>query len=533
MQPLRLARTALRSGLIAPYRPDRAVRALGAVRSWGSTLAGAAAAAAALHPNDTAVVADGQATTFAELHDRTNALAHALANRGVRAGQTVAVLAHNGHAFVETCIAISKLGADALLLNTAMAGPQLAAVCVAEQAVALVHDDDFAELVDLHLAELVPLRIASGTIGRLVRAHTTAGLTPPERPGRTIILTSGTTGVPKGAARSGPPVSAGSLGLLDAVPYRRGEAMLVAAPLFHAWGFAHLSIGLAIGAPVVLQPRFDPAAVLTEIARRRVGVLVAVPVMLRRMLDVDPDIAAPLDVSCLRLVPLSGSAIPAGLAEEFMDRFGEVVYNLYGSTEVGSATVASPADLRAAPGTAGRPTEGVSIRIIDDFDVVVGTGGSGRIFVRGPLGFDGYTNGASRPVIDGHIGTGDVGHVDAAGRLFVEGREDDMIVSGGENLSPREVEDLLSLHPQISEVAVVGVPDAEFGARLRAFVVRRTNGAAAGPELDGDAVRWYVRDRLARYKVPRDVVFVDALPRNAAGKVLRRELDTASPATTD
>ena len=183
-----------------------------------------------------------------------------------------------------------------------------------------------------------------------------------------------------------------------------------------------------------------------------------------------------------------------------MDAFGDVLYNLYGSTEVAWATIATPADLRAAPGTAGLPPLGTVVKLLDEHGHEVPRGQSGRIFVANEMMFEGYTGGGGKEIIEGLMSTGDVGHLDSGGRLFVDGRDDEMIVSGGENVFPREVEDLLSDHPQIEEAAVVGVPDSEFGQRLKAFIVPRE-----GAELSEDEVKDYVKQNLARYKVPRDV----------------------------
>jgi fatty-acyl-CoA synthase len=523
-QVARAARVAQRSGLLAPRRPDRLIRAASVVRTFGPTLAGAAGAAAALHGDRAAVIDDARTLTFAELDTRTNALAHGLRHglaHGIRSGSTVGVLARNHHELVEAVVALAKLGADTVLLNPSMAEPQLRDVCRRESARVVLHDDDFTEL----LGDADVDRIDTATFDGLVASHTTAPLEAPEHTARIVILTSGTTGTPKGARRAATPPAASTLGTLDAIPYRSGETMVIAAPMFHSWGFAHLTIALAIGDTMVLQPRFDPLATVEAIARHRAGVLAAVPVMLQRILEVPVDVRASCDTSSLRLVPLSGSAIPRGLAEAFMDSFGDVVYNLYGSTEAGAVSVATPADLRAAPGTAGRPPGGVDVRLVDARGRDVSPGATGRIVVRSALVFEGYTG--ERPedsnrLVDGYLATGDTGHFDAAGRLFVDGRDDEMIVSGGENVYPREVEDLLAAHPAILEAAVIGVDDDQFGQRLKAFVVR-----AAGvrdDELDARTVQAYVRDRLARYKVPRDVVFVDVLPRNATGKVLKREL---------
>ena len=518
MDALQLVRTVGRAGLLRPLRPDRYINAVRAVRQHGSTLAGACISAAALYGRDVAVVDDHGTTTFARLHERTNALAHALTNHGVLEGSTVALLARNHAPFVEASVALSKLGAHILLLNTSMASQQLQEVCEREHPSHVIFDEEFSELIAGFDPSIV--RASTFATSNWASSHTSAPLRAPKQPGRTIILTSGTTGTPKGANRGAPRATTATFGMLNAIPYHHGDPILIAAPLFHAWGFAHLAIAFALGCPTVLQPKFDPRETIDGIAKHRVGVLVAVPIMLRRMLEAaGRPTHNNLNTNSLRLVPLSGSAIPPGLAEAFMDQFGDVVYNLYGSTEVGSATVATPQDLRAAPGTAGRPPEGVELRIYDAADNLADPGAPGRIFVRSALLFDGYTNGESKAIIDGFMSTGDVGHLDAQGRLFVDGRDDDMIVSGGENVYPREIEDLLAAHHEIVEAAVVGVDDLDFGQRLAAYVVRSAESTLS----EGD-VRGYVRDHLARYKVPRDVVFLDVLPRNPTGKVLKRAL---------
>ncbi len=332
-----------------------------------------------------------------------------------------------------------------------------------------------------------------------------------------VILTSGTTGTPKGAARRQPDSLGPAAALLSKIPLRAREPTMIAAPMFHSWGFAHFTLALALSSTLVLRRKFDPVETLSAVERSGATALVVVPVMLQRMLDS----ARPgdHDLSRLRVIAASGSALPGELAERTMDRFGEILYNLYGSTEVAWVTIATPADLRAAPGTAGRPPRGTTVRLYDERDRPVGRGESGRIFVVNELLFDGYTGGGSKAVIDGLMSTGDVGHLDDGGRLFVDGRDDEMIVSGGENVFPREVEDLLAGHPEIEEAAVVGVDDERFGQRLKAFVVR-----SSGSGLDEEAVKRHVKENLAGYKVPREVAFLDELPRNATGKVVKREL---------
>jgi fatty-acyl-CoA synthase len=343
---------------------------------------------------------------------------------------------------------------------------------------------------------------------------------PPSSPGRAVILTSGTTGTPRGATRA--PSSLEPAGaLLSRIPLRNRDTTVIAAPLFHSWGFAHMALGTLLCSTVVLRRRFDPAATLSLIAQRRAEALIVVPVMLQRILELGDHVLAGYDTSSLRVIAASGSALPGPLAQRVMDVFGDKLYNLYGSTEVAWATIAGPGDLRAAPGTAGRPPPGTVVKIFDAGGNELTAGGGGRIFVGSEMLFDGYTSGGDKQRIGELMSTGDVGHLDAEGRLFVDGRDDEMIISGGENVFPIEVEDLLAHMPGVREVAVVGVPDHEFGQRLRAFVAL-TDGAMLGEEQ----VKDHVKANLARYKVPREVVFVEQLPRNATGKVLKRELQT-------
>jgi fatty-acyl-CoA synthase len=249
--------------------------------------------------------------------------------------------------------------------------------------------------------------------------------------------------------------------------------------------------------------------------------------MLQRILRLPEETLSAYDLSSLRITSASGSALPGELAIEWMDRFGDTLYNLYGSTEVAYATVATPEDLRAAPGTAGKPPRGTKIRLYDESGKEVPQGEVGRIFVGNEMAFEGYTGGGGKEVIDGLYSSGDVGHIDSEGRLFIDGRDDEMIVSGGENVFPREVEDLLADHDAVEEVAVIGVEDAEFGQRLKAFVVIR-----GGIEISAQDLTAHVKAHLASYKAPREVEFLDELPRNATGKVLKRELHARDKETS-
>jgi fatty-acyl-CoA synthase len=337
-----------------------------------------------------------------------------------------------------------------------------------------------------------------------------------------ILYTSGTTGTPKGAPRTQPRSLAAVGALLSKVPFRSEEATYVAAPLFHALGFAHAAVAMGLGSTLVIKRRFEPQQTLAAVAERRTTALIVVPVMLQRILALGDDELARHDTSALRIIFVSGSQLEGDLARRAMDRFGDVVYNLYGSTEVAWATIGTPEDLRAAPGCAGRPPFGTRVRLYDADGRPAARGETGRIFVGNVLPFEGYTGGGTKEIIDGLMSTGDVGHFDEAGRLFVDGRDDEMIVSGGENVFPREIEELLATHEDVEEAAALGVPDEQYGQRLRVFLVPRR-------ELSEDDVKSFIRENLARFKVPREVVFVDELPRNPAGKILKRQLAEQQP----
>ncbi len=512
-----------RAGLVRPYAPWTLASLGTALLRWGTGPAGGFIAAAVRTPHRVAVVDERGATTYAALDARTNALARGLAGSGVAAGDSVAVMCRNHVGFIEATIALAKLGADILYLNTAFAGPALREVLEREQPALVIHDDEFAQLLgpaagaERARAWVDDAADRAGTLDALAADQDESALHPSAHRSRLVILTSGTTGTPRGAARSEAGLDA-AVGVLERIPLRDGWRTHVAAPLFHTWGLAHLGLALLLGSTVVLRRSFDPEECLRTLASERCEAFAVIPVMLQRILALPEESLAGRDLSALQVVASSGSALPGDLAIVWMDRFGDHLYNLYGSTEVAYAGIATPADLRDAPTTAGRPPRGTDVSILDEAGHPVPAGHSGRIFVGNSLLVDGYTDGGGKEVVRGLMSTGDVGRVDAHGRLFVEGRDDDMIVSGGENVFPSEVEDCLARCPGVLEVAVVGAPDPEFGQALTAYVV------ASDHQLGEEELRAWVRDRLARFKVPRRVVLVPELPRNATGKILKGDL---------
>jgi fatty-acyl-CoA synthase len=523
---VRILRESGMANLVLERRPDVTARNAIILRRWGRSPATGITLAARKYPHETSLIDERGSLTFEQVHCRSNALAHAFSTMGVGPGDGVGIMCRNHRGFVETILAVAKLGASALFLNTMFAGPQLAEVTERERPKVLVYDDEFAPLldgVDESIARVTAWcdteQPTGRTIDRLIASHDDSNLSPPPERPRFVVLTSGTMGSPKGAQRSSPDGLFGVAALVDKIPYRSRETMMIAAPLFHSWGFFNYIVSLPSASTIVLRRRFDEEGTLQAVEEHGAQVLAVVPVMLQRILRLPAETLDRYDLSSLRITAVSGSALPGELAIEWMDRFGDTIYNLYGSTEVAYATVATPADLRAAPGTAGRTPRGTVVRLYDEDGREVPRGEVGRIFVGNEMSFEGYTGGGSKETIDGLLSSGDVGHFDEADRLFVDGRDDEMIVSGGENVFPREVEDLLADHGDVVEVAVIGVDDEEFGQRLKAFVV-----VAEEAGVSEDDLRGHVKASLAAFKAPREIEFLEELPRNATGKVLKREL---------
>ncbi|WP_460359261.1 long-chain-fatty-acid--CoA ligase FadD2 [Mycobacterium sp. ZZG] len=528
---LHYARKMFEAGALKLEPPQDIAAFVADMRRWGE-FGMIPALNARRYPTRTAVIDDFGEMTFKELDDSANAVANGLLAKGVKAGDGVAILARNHRWFLVSVYAAGKVGARIILLNSEFSGPQVKEVSEREGAKLVIYDDEYTAAVAAADPELGKVRSLgvnpdkqepSGstdeTLEELI-ARTSAN--PPPKAGKhssIIILTSGTTGTPKGANRSAPPSLAPIGGVLSAVPFKSQEVTSLPAPMFHALGFLHATIAMMLGTTLVLRRRFKPATVLAGIEKHRATAIVVVPVMLSRMLDELDKTSPKPDLSSLRIVFVSGSQLGAELATRALKELGPVVYNLYGSTEVAFATIAGPQHLSINPATVGPVVKGMKVRILDDNGNDVPRGEVGRIFVGNFFPFQGYTGGGGKQIIDGLLSSGDVGYFDEHDLLYVSGRDDEMIVSGGENVFPAEIEDLVSGHPEVVEATAIGVEDKEWGHRLRCFVVK-----ADGATIDEDAIKAYVRDNLARYKVPREVVFLDELPRNPTGKILKREL---------
>ncbi|CAN5139724.1 long-chain-fatty-acid--CoA ligase FadD2 [soil metagenome] len=528
---LHYVRKMFEAGVFKVEPPQNIAGMVADIRKWGE-FGMIPALNARRTPNGVAVIDDDGEMTFRELDEAAHAVANGLLAMGIKGGDGVALLIRNHRWFLVALYGAARTGARLILLNSEFSGPQIKEVSEREGAKVIIYDDEYTAAVAKAEPPLGKMRALgtnpdkeapSGstdeTLAELIKRSSKAHAPKASAHSKIIILTSGTTGTPKGANRSSPPSLAPIGGVLSHVPFKAGEVTSLPAPMFHALGFLHGTIAMMLGSTLVLRRRFKPSTVLEDIEKHKVTAIVVVPVMLSRVLDQLEKTDPKPDLSSLRIVFVSGSQLGAELATRAMKDIGPVVYNLYGSTEIAFASIARPQDLKKNPSTVGPVVKGVKVKLFDENGKEVPKGEVGRIFVGNTFPFEGYTGGGGKAIIDGLMSSGDVGYFDEHGLLYVSGRDDEMIVCGGENVFPAEVEDLISGHPEVVEATALGVEDKEWGHRLRAFVVR-TEGAT----VDEETIKLYVKENLARYKVPREVIFMDELPRNPTGKILKREL---------
>ncbi len=527
---LGLVATMRRAGIIAPLRPDKYLRIAAAMRRENVSAVSGFASAAQRCPDRPGLVDELGTLTWREIDQRCDAFAAAL--QALPGGQpkVMGIMCRNHRGFIEAVVAANRIGADLLLLNTSFAGPALAEVVAREGADTVVYDEEFTAIVDRALADTPDVtRVVAWTddvsalgelptVEKMIAAHTGR---QPERASakpRTILLTSGTTGTPKGATMTGGDPSA-LKAILDRTPWHTEEAVVVAAPMFHAWGFSQTIFAATMACTIITRRKFDPEATLELIDRHRATGLAVVPVMFDRIMELPDGVRSRYSGRSLRFAAASGSRMRPDVVTAFMDQFGDVIYNNYNATEAGLIASATPEDLRAAPDTAGKPAPGTEIRVLDKDFREVPTGEVGQIFCRSATLFDGYTSGTTKEFHDGFMASGDMGYIDGDGRLFVVGRDDEMIVSGGENVYPIEVEKTLAAHENVAEAAVIGVDDAQYGQRLAAFVV-----LTQGTDVTAEELKSHVRENLANYKVPRQITVLDELPRSITGKIVRKDL---------
>jgi fatty-acyl-CoA synthase len=542
-QALYFGKVLRRTGALQPVSPAGVARFVQAARRTRPGPHLAPMFHAAVHPDREALVEYGAASvrrmTWAQLDEAINRLASALAARGAARGSRVALMLPNGCEYLIAQQALARVGGTAVQIGYRLKPAEISYILAnAEPHATLVHADYLAAMRDARAiaGQGSPMLVVGGTGGDDAGAVTgwdaALAAAAPELPqtrgpsgdgGGVIVYTSGTTGKPKGASRAWNRTGLESVAdMIQQVGMRADDRHLVVCPLYHSAAPAFVAIMLALGATVVLMNHFDPEGALAIIQRERITCSLMVPTMIVRLGNLPDATIARYDTSSLRWIMSAAAPLTTEAARRFMARFGPILWNFYGATETGLVTLAGPADHVSRPGTIGRVLRGNEIRLLDDAGAEVPRGGVGELFVRNTTMFSGYHNDAEATRAsqrDGFCSVGDMGRVDADGHYYLESRKHDMVISGGVNIYPREIEDHLHTHPAILEAAVIGMPDPEWGETLRAFVVLREGEALTEVEVID-----YCRQALADFKRPRRVTFLPELPRNPTGKVLKREL---------
>lgn len=530
----RVGRRSELAGGASPQATLLAAKLLGAGRAGMST---ALRIRAVGDPRRPAFVWRGRSIDFATVDDRTDRLAAGLRRRGLGKRDAVALVLRNRPEFFEIEGAMARVGGSAVSVSWRSTAAELRYLLGHSGAKAVFFEHDLAPAVEEATRELPALKperliAVDGTVPGWARyddlLDAVKDTSHDEEDGAVVIYTSGTTGRPKGAVRRfGLGQVLGITAFMERVTFKRSDRHLCVCPLYHSTGLAFAGMTLMVGGCIVIEPEFEPLRFLRAIERERITTTAIVPTMLHRLMALDPVVLRGHSTRTLRVMLCGGAQLPGPLAARTLDAFGDVLYNFYGATETGLVTVATPDDLRAAPGTIGRALHGVSVRLLDASGAEVAPGGVGELYARSSMLVEGYhaDDEATRSSMrDGHFSVGDLATVDAAGRYTICGRQRDMVISGGVNVYPAEVEGTIDAHPAVAQSAVIGVPDEEWGERLRAFVVLRGEGGPDDPRALAQELRQWCRERSSGAKVPREWVFVGALPSNPTGKVLKREL---------
>ncbi len=529
------------TGLARPVRPSSIAQFVNAARQSAIGPHLAVMFHAAAHPEREALIEYGEhgvkRLTWGEFDATINRLAHALIARGVGGGGRVALMLPNGSEYLIAQQALARIGATAVQIGYRSKPAEIAYILQnAEPKATLVH----AEFVPAMREARAQTKNGGPMIvvgaDKLTEADATdwdhaLSAASPEVPPRTrggdgggvIVYTSGTTGKPKGANRSWKKTGFESVAdMIVQTGMRTDDRHLVVCPLYHSAAPAFVTIMLSLGATVVLMNHFEPEGALDIIQREKITSTLMVPTMIIRITNLPEEALAKYDTSSLRWVMSAAAPLSTDAARRFMEHFGPVLWNFYGATETGLVTLAGPHDHVNRPGTIGRALRGNQIRLLDDTGHEVPAGEVGELYACNSTLISGYhknEEATASSLRDGFFSVGDMGRLDAEGYYYLESRKHDMVISGGVNIYPREIEDHLNTHPAILEAAVVGVPDPEWGETLKAFIVMRR-----GEQITESEVIDYCRKTLADFKRPRKVTFLEELPRNPTGKILKREL---------
>ncbi len=497
-----------RIGLLTPLGMVRLARS---IMCNGSNLMALLCFAARTHPGQVAISDEREEITYAELRGRAQQLAAALRQQhDLRPRQKIGILCRNHTALVLCLVAASRVGADAYLLNVEISCSQLNALVGRHTFDLIIHDPQAEEVVKQseHRGATICTYNGSSTIDQMSKTPIEHRPIRRSSSGRLVVLTGGTTGEPKAAAR-GPSIFDflfPFLALLVQLNLDERDSVYVATPIYHGFGVASLITSMAVGAKVFLTQRFDASEACRMIHNQQIEAVTVVPLMLSRMLAHNPQ-----DLESLQCIVSGGAPLNPRLVEITFHELGDKLYNLYGTSEIGFSVLATPVHLKAHPDTIGEAVPGVKLHVLDANDQPLPNDAVGRICIR--------TKWMMENAEAAYIETGDLGYVDASGLVFLRGRTDDMIVSGGENVYPIELENALIQHPEVREVAVIGIPDPEFGQRLKAFVALE-----AKSHLQEQDLKSWLSGRVARFCTPKELEFLEEIPHTPLGKPDHRTL---------
>jgi acyl-CoA synthetase (AMP-forming)/AMP-acid ligase II len=488
---------------------------------------------AATQPEKPALVCGGDILSYRAYDERSNRAARALIRLGVQPGDRVAVMSYNSIAASEVSASLRKARAVSVPVNFRLRGPELAYIVRDCGARAVCAGPEFVEHVEAARPDLggEPVLVAIGDSAppagwaRLEEAMAAMSAEPLPGieigPGAAMVYTSGTTGHPKGAYRPKGITPESVLSAVMLFGLRGDDVHLMAGPGYHSAVGAFAGLTIICGGTLVIMPRFDAERALELIERHRVTTTFMAPTLLQRIMDVPAEVRARHDVSSVRALILGAAPCPHSLKERAHAYFGEVLWEFYGATETGFNLVLRPEDQLRKPGSAGRPPEGQEILLLDDEGCPVPDGEPAELWVRNDslAAYYNRPDATARSTRDGFFTVGDVAYRDAEGYYYICDRKVDMIISGGVNIYPAEVEACLHAHPAVRDVAVIGRPDDHWGESVTAVVVLQPGASATEQEL----VDW-CRGRIADYKRPRSVDFASELPRDQAGKLLKRQI---------
>ena len=485
------------------------------------------------HPDTPALVEGDRRLSWREYHEARNRLAHALGDLGLIAGEHVVLYAHNSIEVLIASAAARALGLIPVPMNHRLTAEEVAYILDDSDAAAIFVGDAFVPMIERVRADAPRLRhfVLLGDERRpwglplreLIARGGPEPIAVPPGLGGSMIYTAGTTGKPKGALRraSDPTALLPRLAALNCVA--PDDVHLVAGPLYHSAPGGFALYAHVLGQTVVVMRRFDAEDALRTIARHRCTTTFMAPTLLKRLVDLPDEVRGRYDVSSMRSIVVAAAPCPMRVKEQILAWFGPVLYEFYGSTELGVNTVLAPADMLRKPHSCGQAAPGLTLAVLDGAGCPLPPGQPGELCVRRYEGvFDGYYKNptATRETAHGEwLSVGDVAWMDDEGFVYVCDRKRDLIISGGVNIYPAEIEDVLHRHPAVEDVAVFGIPDAEWGERVHAAVQRRPDA-----RLDAAEVIAFCRQHLADYKTPRQVSFHDDFPRDTAGKLVKRLL---------